>query len=79
MTQHPSERVRVELTPDEALVLFAWTQRHEAEGWNGPAFVDEGERVAVQNLTAALEPLVDVVFSPDFARLLDAAKARLAG
>jgi hypothetical protein len=76
----PAEQrsVSLELTYDEALVLFEWMHRHEDENYSGQFFLDKAERVAVYSLTASLEPLIDEVFSSNYGDVIEAAKTRLA-
>ena len=69
--------VTVRLTHDEALVLFDITQRLNEDDCFGELATDQAELVTWWNLTAALEPLIDEAFSPDFDQRLSAAKARL--
>jgi hypothetical protein len=74
----PEERtVTLELTYDEAVVLFEWTHPHEDQDYAEPMFIDKAEEVAFWSLTAVLEPLIDEVFSSTYRDVLEAAKSRL--
>ena len=79
MTQPDGRSVDLKLTHDEALVLFEWTHRQEDEHYNGKFFIDAAEQVAVWNLTASLEPLIEELFSSTYREALQAAKSRLVG
>ena len=70
--------VVVTLTSDEALVLFDVLHRWEEAGAiTEPG--NDGERVALWNLSALLEPLLTEPFEQDYAERVAAAKIRLAG
>ena len=72
------EPVTVELTADEALVVFEWLHRCEDEGaYRQPEH--RGELVALWNLSAALERTLVQPFQSDYASLVDQARSRLAG
>lgn len=79
MSKSEERTVDVTLTYDEALVLFAWSHRQEDERYKGKFFIDKAEQVAVWNITASLENLIDEVFSPTYGNAVDAAKRRLVG
>lgn len=69
--------VAVILTADEALVLFDVLHRWEDAGAiTGPG--DDGERIALWNLSALLERLLSEPFEQDYAERVTAAKTRLA-
>jgi hypothetical protein len=70
--------VQIELSADEALVLFELTHRFEDEQYVGLTFVDPAERIALGNLTASLESVAEGVFSADYDNLLASARERLA-
>lgn len=71
-----SERVSVLLSGDEALVLFGVLHRWEHEE-QVSAPRNEAEQVALWNLSAALERVLAHPFSPEYARLVSEAQARL--
>ena len=71
-----SEGVSVSLTGDEALVLFDVLHRWEDEE-QVTAPRNEAEQVALWNLSAALEKVLVQPFSPEYARLVSEAQARL--
>jgi len=71
-----SEGVTVSLTGDEALVRFEVLQRWEDEAWVPPPR-NEAEQVALWNLSVALEKVLVQPFSPEYARLVSEAQARL--
>lgn len=62
-----SRRVDVGLTYGEVVVLFEMLHRWENDRTlDGLPYVDEAEKVAMWNLNAVLEPLVDeAFFAPD--------------
>jgi len=72
----PDDTVAVQLTPDEALVLFALCTRFT----NDDAFTIEhpGEQAALWNLCALLETVLVEPFKEDYPELLAAARGRLA-
>ena len=70
------EDVCVSLTGDEALVLFELLHRWEDEEQVSPPR-NEAEQVALWNLSAVLERILSEPFSPDYARLVSEAQARL--
>jgi len=64
------------LTPDEALVLFDVLHRWEdAQAVGGP--IDNGERIALWNLSALLERALVEPFEVQYADRLAEAKRRL--
>ena len=66
----------IRLTRDEALVLADYLHRWSESG--DQAFVDESERVALDNLLCLLESADDgTAFAKDYAAQLDAARTRL--
>jgi hypothetical protein len=69
------EKVTVELTRKEALVLFEFLRRCDDEGKY--AFADQAEQRVLWDLEGALETQLVEVFDPDYARLLTAAWAEL--
>jgi hypothetical protein len=68
----------IALDPDVVLVLFGLLHRWEDDGRPSEPS-DAAERIALADLTAALEPLVEVAFSSDYGSQLQAAKRRLSG
>ena len=74
MTFDPEASTTIELTRAEALVLFEWLHNHEDTDTT-PG--DTAERVALWNLSAALERVLVEPFSDDYNNLLKAAKTRL--
>jgi hypothetical protein len=67
--------VSVTLTEDEALVLFEAMERFD-ESANRHLF-SEAEWVAIWRLTGQLESQNAVIFSPEYTKLIEAAKSRL--
>ena len=69
------ETVRLELTSDEALVLFAFLQRFDDE--DALAIQDQAEERALWNLHCLLQKRLAAVFHPDYKALVAAARERL--
>ena len=70
-----SQSVSIQLTPDEALVLFDWIVRFNAR--EDQTFEDQAEERVLWNIEATLEKLLSEPFSPDYDGLLAAARARV--
>ena len=69
------ERIVVELTRCEALVLFEFLRRCDEE--EKYAFHDQAEQRVLWNLECLLQPQLAEVFSPDYGETLRAAWAEL--
>ena len=69
------EPVRLELTSDEALVLFEFLQRFDDE--DTLAIRDQAEERALGNLHCLLQKQLVAVFHPDYKVLLAASRDRL--
>ncbi|MDJ0663921.1 MAG: hypothetical protein QNJ75_05125 [Acidimicrobiia bacterium] len=74
MTFDPEASTTIELTRAVALVLFEWLHSNEDAGTT-PG--DTAERVALWNLSGALERVLVEPFNDDYDNLLKAAKTRL--
>ena len=74
MTSTP-EPISLELTRDEALVLFEFLARYDESDQLGT--VDQAEERALWHLHAMLERVMVEPFSPEYAELLAAARERL--
>ena len=70
-----SERVCLELTGDEALVLFEFLQRFDDEGTL--VLQDQAEERALWNLHCLLQRQLVEVFDPGYQALVAAARHRL--
>jgi hypothetical protein len=70
-----SQPATIVLSSDEALVLFEWVARFNASG--DAKFEDQAEQRALWNLEAMLESVLTEPLKPEYAKLLDAARARL--
>jgi hypothetical protein len=70
--------VIIELSRDEALVLFEWLHRSEREGRVSPPQHD-GDQLALWNLSALLERELVEPFKQNYAQLVEEARERLAG
>ncbi len=69
------EPVRLELTADEALVLFEFLTRYgESSSLN---IVDQAEQRALWNLQCLFEKQLVEPFRPDYVELVEAARNRL--
>ena len=82
-----SKSINIQLSEDECIVLeYLLASRLDfpkktkilkrTKQWDF-SNLDFAEKVVLANLLATLEPLVDVIFSPDFLDYLEAAKKRL--
>jgi hypothetical protein len=72
------EQVDLQLSSDEALVLFDWLHRCEDDGeFRQPEH--RGKKVALWNLSATLERMLLQPFQHDYLHLVRAARSRLAG
>lgn len=71
----PNTSIRIELTEDEALVLFEWLFRFGKSG--RPDFEDQAEQRALWNLEAVLEKNLEAVLDPRYPELLSNARDRL--
>ena len=69
------EPVRIELSGDEALVLFAFLQRFDDE--DTLAIADQAEERALWNLHCLLQKRLVEIFHPDYKALVTAARDRL--
>jgi hypothetical protein len=69
------EPIRLELTGDEALVLFDLLQRFDDEGTL--TIRDQAEERALWNLHCLLQKQLVEIFDPDYKALLVAAQDRL--
>jgi hypothetical protein len=71
-----SERkVTLDLSPDEAIVLFEWLHRfNEAEN---NEFVDQAEQRVLWNIEAMLESALTEPLHPNYVELIAAARARV--
>jgi hypothetical protein len=69
--------VRLELTADEALVLFEFLSRYSDS--NSLSLVDQAEQRALWNLCCLLESQLVEPFRPDYDALVSAARDRLSG
>lgn len=67
--------VRLDLTGDEALVLFEFLQRFDDEGML--IISDQAEERALWNLHCLLQKQLVEIFHPDYKALLAAARDRL--
>jgi hypothetical protein len=67
--------VNLNLSADEALVLFDWLGRFNAG--SAPAIEDQAEQRALWNLEALLESALVAPLTPDYDARLKAARDRL--
>jgi hypothetical protein len=72
-------RVYVRMSNDEALVLFERLHRHGAANvrLDQLGLEDAAERVVLWDLSGSLEKLLVEPFRPDYAQLLEKARANL--
>lgn len=78
MTQPEGERpVQLQLSRDEALVLFEWVHRVEEARRFRQVVHESAEVVALWRLSGALEKALAEPFDPDYRDLLRSASERL--
>ncbi|MBL8797856.1 MAG: hypothetical protein JNM56_28420 [Planctomycetia bacterium] len=70
-----SQPVRLELTGDEALVLYEFLSRFEEQ--DTLSITDQAEQRALWNLHCLLEKQLVEMFAPNYLALVDAARDRL--
>jgi hypothetical protein len=68
-------KVEIKLTKDEALVLFDFVSRFSND--DKLIIQDQAEERALLNLTCVLEKQLAEPFSPDWKKIIEAAKNRL--
>ena len=69
--------VTLQLSDDEALVLFEWLSRMDNEDAL-TSLANRSEQRVLWDVVAMLEPQIDDLFRPDYAELVQAATDRLA-
>lgn len=69
--------VRIELSDDEALVLFEWLKRTDEDETPAPPVDHPAERLALWAIEGALERTLVEPLRPDYPELLRAARDRL--
>lgn len=67
--------VTLTLSRDEAIVLFEWLHRFNAE--EGHRFEDQAEERVLWNLEASLESTLVEPFKPEYDEILAAARSRV--
>ncbi|WP_141733951.1 hypothetical protein [Oligoflexus tunisiensis] len=72
-----SGQVKLDLSGDEALVLFEWLARTNSTDLAG-LFEHEAEKIVSWNLEAKLEKLLSEPLEKDYKRTLEKARDRLA-
>lgn len=70
-----SRKILVELTNQEALVLFEFLRRCDDE--NNYKFADQAEERMLWKLEGFLEKQLVEIFSPDYGRLLEEAREQI--
>ena len=70
-----SDLVELQLTHDEALVLFEYLRRCDDD--NSLVFIDQAEERALWNLEGKIEKQLAKLFDPRYGELLQAARDRL--
>lgn len=74
-TDHNSRVMTIELTPDQALVLFEWLARNDER--NSFPVEDHAEEIVFWLLHAQLEKVLREPIDPAYVRLLEDARARV--
>jgi hypothetical protein len=69
------EDVTLNLTRDEAVVLFDWLVRFNAD--KGRQFEDQAEQRVLWDLEASLESTLEEALRPDYAQIVAAARSRV--
>ena len=75
MSDDPAKDLTINLTSDEALVLFDWLARFEGE--QPPALDDQAEQIVLWNVEAVLEKALVEPLKPDYVELLARARERV--
>jgi hypothetical protein len=70
-----SDAVAIQLSPDEALVLFDWLSRFNESG--DATFRDQAEQRVLWDIEAALESNLVAPLDPQYERLLAQARDRV--
>jgi hypothetical protein len=71
------DEVLVQLSYDEALVLSDLLARWYAQGYKALDLKDPAEKRVLDGLCATFEPVIDEVFSEDYAEVVAAARQRI--
>jgi hypothetical protein len=71
----PEDRIRIELSTDEALVLFEFLHRYGDS--DTLEVVDQAEQRVLWDVLALLEKTLVAPFDPDYNRLLAEARGRV--
>ncbi|WP_202799978.1 hypothetical protein [Schlesneria paludicola] len=69
------DKIVIELTNQEALVLFEFLRRCEDE--NDYKFADQSEERILLTLEVILEKQLTEIFSPDYSRILEEARKQI--
>jgi len=72
-----SDAVAIQLTPDEALVVFDWLSRFNESG--DGTFRDQAEQRVLWDIQAALESSLVAPLDPQYDRILAAAREQVRG
>ena len=70
-----NEKVILELSNDEALILFEWIKRFNEQ--DNQEFEDQAEERVLWNLEALLEKSLTTLFDRDYKELLNEARGRV--
>ena len=77
MTDEVGSSVRLELTPDEALVLLVYLFRNRTAGNQFGPIEDQAELRALWNLESVLESILTAPFAPNYLELVAESRDRL--
>jgi hypothetical protein len=69
--------MKLELTNDQALVLFEWLSRLDES--NSVSYEHEADRQVLWSLQGQLEKSLIEPFQPDYKNLVDKARSRIVG
>jgi hypothetical protein len=69
----PVKPIQIELSGDEALILFDWLTRTEGT----LPIADRAEQTVLWRIEGQLEIALSEPLAPDYSQLLDAARARI--
>jgi len=81
MQQKDLSHIEIRLNKDVALILFEWLviNREKNDAVVGEETPLSADEIALDTLEAALEPLLEEIFSPNYRQLVAEARARLIG
>jgi hypothetical protein len=73
----PSNKIAIELTPAESLVLFEFLARNKGHDDDKLSIVDQSEQRVLWDLECVIEKQLEAVLAPNYDELLQAARAAI--